>query len=274
MSNRPPESRASPSDEQTRCRYREIDPGTDLRDFVVGFWEFEVLAPGSSGYEHHIPPDGCSSVLVRYAADAAPLLLFLGPRTETHKVLITEVEQYVGFRLWPHTMQAVLGVNPQDLVGAVGPAEFFVPAFARCMQLPSEHDTDACCQTMRAAINAALDSSAVDELVDRAVRRIVVSGGTDPVSRVAEHLGVSIRSLQRRFRAATGLSPKQFARLRRFRHATLELIRDRNRGWAEVAFESGYADQSHLVREFSQLIGLTAEQLRQKHSAIEHEDVS
>ncbi len=67
---------------------------------------------------------------------------------------------------------------------------------------------------------------------------------------------MSSRQLQRRFSAAVGLSPKQFARVRRLREALLHLVEESDVSWAAVAAELGFADQAHLIREFSALAGL------------------
>ncbi len=66
--------------------------------------------------------------------------------------------------------------------------------------------------------------------------------------------GLSHRHLLLRFRAATGLSPKEYARIRRFRRALSSM---RDRPWADVALDAGYSDQAHLSREFRALSGLT-----------------
>ncbi|WP_342316574.1 helix-turn-helix transcriptional regulator [Lysobacter sp. FW306-1B-D06B] len=71
--------------------------------------------------------------------------------------------------------------------------------------------------------------------------------------------GLSHRHFLLRFRAATGLSPKEYARVLRFRRA-LALMPER--ALADVAFAAGYSDQAHLGREFRALSGLTPQTYR------------
>jgi len=59
--------------------------------------------------------------------------------------------------------------------------------------------------------------------------------------------------LERLFRERVGVTPKVYARLLRF-EASLSLAR-RGARWAEVAAGAGFADQSHLVREYRALAG-------------------
>jgi AraC-like DNA-binding protein len=68
--------------------------------------------------------------------------------------------------------------------------------------------------------------------------------------------GVSVRTLQRRFRAHVGLSPKQVIQRYRLQEVA-ERARHGHVDWAGVAAELGYADQAHLTRDFRAVIGET-----------------
>ena len=78
---------------------------------------------------------------------------------------------------------------------------------------------------------------------------------TMPIQSLAAKLGFSARHLAREFNAAFGISPKRFARLARFQKILAE--RRRSQSWAEVAYACGLTDQSHLVREFQDIVGET-----------------
>lgn len=76
---------------------------------------------------------------------------------------------------------------------------------------------------------------------------------TMQVHSLAVQLGSSPRHLSRAFNAAFGISPKRFARLARFQ----KMIAERRSGqsWAQVVQACGLTDQSHLVREFQDIVG-------------------
>ncbi|WP_409474513.1 AraC family transcriptional regulator [Streptomyces sp. HC307] len=78
---------------------------------------------------------------------------------------------------------------------------------------------------------------------------------------LAEHVMLSPRRLTTLFRAETGLSPKQAARLMRFEHAKARVVRSVVAGTASdlarVAADCGYYDHSHLVRDFRQYTGVS-----------------
>ena len=68
--------------------------------------------------------------------------------------------------------------------------------------------------------------------------------------------GFSHRHLIALFRDATGLAPKRYARLRRFQRV-LESLPGNRVDWSDLAVEHGYFDQSHLIRDFQALAGVT-----------------
>jgi transcriptional regulator GlxA family with amidase domain len=73
------------------------------------------------------------------------------------------------------------------------------------------------------------------------------------VADVAREVGWSERHLAARFRTEIGLTPKAAARVIRFDRA--RRLVPRHTG-AAVAAVCGYADQSHLVRDFVAFTGL------------------
>jgi AraC-like DNA-binding protein len=78
-----------------------------------------------------------------------------------------------------------------------------------------------------------------------------------PVGAVTDRLGLSPARFIRRFAAAVGVTPKRYARLRRF-DRVLELVSEgRAVDWARVALDCGYFDQAHLIHEFRGFSGLS-----------------
>ena len=89
--------------------------------------------------------------------------------------------------------------------------------------------------------------------VCHAWRLLRASQGTARVADVARAVGWSERHLAARFRTEIGLTPKAAARVIRFHRARQMLPRVPG---AVVAATCGYADQSHLVRDFVDFTGL------------------
>jgi AraC-like DNA-binding protein len=95
-----------------------------------------------------------------------------------------------------------------------------------------------------------------DPAVAWAFERLRATRGAARVEALAAELGCSRRYLRDGFVRQVGLPPKTMARLMRFHHVR-EQIREAPARWSDVAHAAGYADQSHLNREFRELAGTT-----------------
>jgi AraC-like DNA-binding protein len=93
--------------------------------------------------------------------------------------------------------------------------------------------------------------------VGRAWQLLVAAGGSAPIRRIADEVGWSHKHLITRLGQQVGLAPKTAARLIRFDRVVRAMSRPRPHGWERIAAECGYADQSHLVREFRTFTGST-----------------
>jgi AraC-like DNA-binding protein len=112
----------------------------------------------------------------------------------------------------------------------------------------------------RALLDRIVDAPDPDPAVAWAWDQLERSHGQVPVNVLADEIGWSRRHFGVRFRNAVGLAPKPTGRVLRFRRATDLLARGPVRSIADVAAACGYADHSHLVREFHALAGCTPSQ--------------
>ena len=83
--------------------------------------------------------------------------------------------------------------------------------------------------------------------------------GQVSVEELSRHVLLSSRQLRELFRRELGVTPKMAARLFRLEHALARIAADVRSGraplLAAIAADCGYADQSHLSRDVSELLG-------------------
>ena len=109
-----------------------------------------------------------------------------------------------------------------------------------------------------ATLSAVLREFVRDEpspMVREAVRALARPDGV-PLRELAGKLGVTLRTLERRVTADTGLGPKPLQRVLRFRSALRLLERTRRGRWSGAAIRAGYYDQAHMIREFRSFAGM------------------
>lgn len=250
-------------------KFREIAAPDGLEHVVACFWEFVVGESVPAGHIHTIPPDGCTSIAI---VPGMPVV-FVGPRLDAHKVSVQPGMRYFGVRFRPGATRAVIGVSGQELRDKVGPLAFVVPDFT-LEYSKATVNARSLEESVAALIPVLQRSKNPDPLVQAATVAIEVSVGTAKIDQIATLMSKSERQVQRRFKEEVGLTPKQYSRICRFRAAAIDVASPELRGIGTVAAERGYADQPHLVREFTELFGMTPIQFRKQFAAsIDHSEI-
>ncbi len=72
---------------------------------------------------------------------------------------------------------------------------------------------------------------------------------------LADRVCVSPRHLRRIFHEQAGISPKFFARLKRFNYVHFALTRNPLADWPDFLTTGGFYDQSHLIKDFVEFTG-------------------
>ncbi|MCP2324163.1 AraC-like DNA-binding protein [Hamadaea flava] len=90
-----------------------------------------------------------------------------------------------------------------------------------------------------------------------AMQRVIDDEAIIRVTDLAQTCHLSIRHLQRLFADHVGVTPKWAIRRYRLANAAERVARRQEVQWQIVAHELGYSDQSHLVRDFTAVIGMS-----------------
>lgn len=92
---------------------------------------------------------------------------------------------------------------------------------------------------------------------DYVANLIVDKRGVLNVSELENDLYVCRRQFERQFLQKVGVSPKYYARIRRVGYLCAELATKRWQitDWQDLIYQSGYYDQSHFIRDFTQFMG-------------------
>jgi AraC-like DNA-binding protein len=186
---------------------------------------------------------------------------WIGGLSDRYAVVGFDARRYasIDLELTPLGAWAVLGLPLGELAGQTVPLEdaFGVSASRLVDELHATSDWDTRFDALeRFLLARAQDGPGPTPAVAWALSRLWQTEGRVRVGSLAAQLGCSRRYLHARFREQVGLAPKTVARLVRFGAVRRRIERAPAR-WADVAYECGYADQSHLNRDFRELAGTT-----------------
>jgi AraC-like DNA-binding protein len=76
------------------------------------------------------------------------------------------------------------------------------------------------------------------------------------MTELAGHIGISSRRLIQLFSNEVGLTPKLFARVRRFQQVLQQIRTGADFSWADMAMSCGYFDQAHFIHDFKEFSGI------------------
>jgi AraC-like DNA-binding protein len=109
---------------------------------------------------------------------------------------------------------------------------------------------------MEARLDAHLPVDDAGLTVNEAVSWLQAHPEVTRVSELAEHVGLSERSLQRLVEQRVGMSPKWLIQRRRL-HDAVEALKSGQVSLADMAADLGYSDQAHFTHDFRTVTGVT-----------------
>ncbi len=266
-------------------RYEEYLPPPPLAPYVRCFWVLEDPHAAHGSAPERVVPDGCCEIIVHFGsrfrrveddgrAVAQRRSVVAGQITRHLLLTPTGPAGMIGVRFRPGGARPFVGAPVHELQGDVLGLEETWGADAAELE-----ERVAACADDRARV--AVTSAALLRRLELArplrpetrlaVTALVSSSGGVAVAELARRVGWGRRRLERAFRDEVGLSPKVLARVLRFQSVVQRSVlpaatASRTPQWAILALDAGYADQSHMVREFRAFAGLSPTQ----YAAAEH----
>ncbi|MER5441344.1 helix-turn-helix domain-containing protein [Streptomyces sp. NPDC002790] len=246
----------------TRVRLRRHEPAESLRRYVEHYWfiDWDLPEPYASNV---LPHPSVHLTFQQDDIDQPPYGELTGvaaPGLYTRK--IHGRGKVCGAKFRPGAFRPFApGAPVAQWTGRVLPYEKVFPATDPAAVLSPADDTAD--DTGRiAALDAYLlplapaEPAPQAELAIGLVDRIRADRGVRRVADFAQAEGMTVLSLQRLFHAYVGVSPKWCILRYRIHEAVETAAARRNIDWAALAADLGYADQAHLVRDFTATVGV------------------
>lgn len=253
--------------------YRIALPAPPLRHAVQHYWFLDVRGSDTPLVREAIHVDGCAELVFNFGTpytrhDPAghrhtqQRSNVDGPRLAAITIEQPGTIALVGVRFQPGALGLFVHPAVHTLVGdAVPLTAMDDPALVELESMLADAQPNAARQVAlldRALLGRLAHTSASFETqrwFAEATRQLAQSGVEGRVAQVARTLGLSIRSLERRVREQAGITPKALARVGRFQRVLRQLASPTAMPLAQLAANTGYADQAHLTREFQRLAG-------------------
>jgi AraC-like DNA-binding protein len=252
-------------------------PSAPLDRYVDCFWWSQRDRPEVFG--EHMLPSGCVQMIVALhdlpilcvpsSSSGDPLAwsggIVHGPQWTYYRSGPKPAGTTVGVSFRPGAAGDILGLPVSDLTDRHVSADALWGARARALreQLLAAQSPSAAFGVLEAELSARLRHPLlIHPAVAQALACRPGGWGYSRVGEIQRQAGYSPRHFVALFRAAVGLTPKHYYRVKRFTTALQGLANCNTRGLADLAAAVGYSDQAHLTREFREFSGVTPTQYR------------
>ena len=256
-----------------RSEYREFLPPAPLAAHFLCFWSQTIMGSEGGAYEHRVLPDGCIDIV--FINDEPPTVV--GPWTVSFVARLAVGTSITGARLHPGRASSLLGIPASELLNQTIPIAAAKGAVQHMRLEKVIEQPDA--RARRSALAQVLFTSiGYSAPYDQAISASIQWLSRHPkgsIRQLSHSVGISERQLHRRFSAAIGYGPKMFQSVLRFQRL-LKTAREMGteQGLADLAVNTGYADQAHMTRDVHRLANLRpTELLRSPESTLQMSDL-
>jgi AraC-like DNA-binding protein len=241
--------------------FKRIVPEGIATQWVESFWIVENNDPVP--HDQKIIPDGFPEIIFHFG-DPYRININGAWEPQTHSLVAGQIRQHFylqntglatifGIKLQPATLGQLFQFDMNGLTERVLPLDqLMIP---QLNELKSDMlQANDMPDRLTAANNFFSTFSEPKNSVFAGVDWIFKTRGTGTIQELSEVMAVSERQVERLFQKFIGLSPKFYCRIIRF-NAIFQLLSQGEPGWAELAYEAGFADQSHFIRNFKAFTG-------------------
>jgi AraC-like DNA-binding protein len=221
--------------------------------------------------------DGFPGLIFKQTSDDAFLLprnkkltdFFLyGQTIKPIEIAVTGGFRLIVFQLYPFSLKILFNVDPKQLNDD-----------CYDLRLLNTAKTDTFITRLQKAKSTNMQVKIISEYLKRiiskttkqadlrvqlAINLIVESKGTKTVKELTEQLHITERTLQRQFIAYVGVSPKQFSKIIQFQFSLNQISEDSLVKLTKIVYQSGYADQSHFIRDFKKYAGQNPKAIKKR----------
>lgn len=252
-------------------KYAEIIPGEQLKPYVQCYYTFESEAnvelddtvfPGGHMEIIFNLGEGIWQSLVNDAYCTTPQVELWGKLTQPLAVKSIGRNRMLGVRFYAHSAAYFLNGEAWEFNNQVSDLKDLLGAPVRELH-EKLRETPQLSRRIALIEEFLLNRLALRErrvnsirMIGQIVREMQENTDPDNIEHIAGKYNISSRYLRKLFLQYTGVTPKLYHKINRFQ-LSLQLIGENQSSLTSIAYDCGYFDQSHFIRDFKLFAGVT-----------------
>ncbi len=257
--------------------FRQIPPPPSLRNHVRYFWTMENATVDALPQALGPLADGCPGLIFRHEGEGElhddgekklPPFFLYGQTITRTRLFFTGTFKTIGISLFPHTLKSIFGLNAAELTDNCIDFRLITRHLPEQLLNTATHEKQL--QVLSDYLFEQLQKNEmqVDAVTHYALNQIIQSKGVIALKELQQHMQLTERSFERRFNQHVGITPKLFAKICRFQACLQQLKNNDYSKLSDIAFDNGYADQSHFIRAFREFAGSSPWQFQKQSQKV------
>lgn len=261
--------------------YLEFRPLPELADHIQLVWAMESETEDDVFPREQIMPDGIVELVFHWGDPWHTFQdnrRFLQPRSFAISMMrkLVEIEStgrtgVVAIRFYPWGAYHYFAEPIRNFLDTTIPCERLWPELIDGLManLSEDRDIEGRIETVQRFLRDRLRENRRNEPeIDDAIRLIRDSQGRLSIAEICARTGLSKKQLERRFLTSVGTTPKIFSRISRFLAICHHLKEHRERSLTGIAYECGFYDQAHFIKEFKDFSGFTPKEFFGRNNVV------
>lgn len=212
---------------------------------------------GKEGRTIRLVPDACLDFLFRFGA-GGPAAVVTGVQTSPISLELDPDTVYFGFKPYSSKGMRAFSANWADLREQRADLGDLLPSGEILEKLDQAASFGERVEMIhRFALDFLVDDTYRPDFVEYSELKLCSAKGNLRIEDLTDYTGYTGRYCREKFKEAMGISIKRYSNIIRVQNAIRMLSQTDRPELADVVFENGYFDQSHLNREFRLYTGET-----------------
>jgi AraC-like DNA-binding protein len=251
-----------------------IPLNSHLKEYITSIWEVY----GGTNVSETILPKGIFEMVFNLADTMDGILPYANQMVRTPQCFIQGINTHVinanylgrqhlfGIRLQPHMVKSLLGIMPSELNNIIVDLSLIKPEFRIIWEQLSEAPSfDERVQIIETIFPILIQP---DCIRTQKLSNLFMSNSIQDfqsLDNLTEQVYYSSRHLNRKSQSIFGLSAEELIIYKKFLHS-VNLMHAEKTTLTDIAYRSGFYDQSHFCRIFKSYTGITAKEYKNNKS--------
>lgn len=247
----------------------EYKPDKSLSPFVELFWKGNFNANPSGNILQRVIPNGYVELIIHLSDlhcdlynfsgwSQSPVCTVIGVYAQPYEVQFRSLVEVFGIRFKPEGIYNIFGIPASEFAESYEDLSLVLGSDFRSFsdRLREAKTTVGMITLAEKYLQKNIQRNQINlSYVNHAAELIRQTNGIMKIEQLPTKVYISQRQIEREFKDKIGISPKHYLRIMRLNEVHRLLKADRQLNFTEVAYQSGYTDQAHFIKDFKSITG-------------------